>query len=432
MQNHRNLKYLLFLIIYIFSVSSLFCQRMGSEHNMEGSKQVFGPSLFSFETYLFKSDKEPNKSRLDIYVAFANDILQFIKEKHGHYSSEYELLATVFDKKGNLVDERSETKERLVKNFGFTNDRRLSNKHKFSLDLAPAEYKLVINLTDNDTQKTLRREKKIGIKSFSFKNALLSDVFFADKIWTDQKGNIKNSSPNLSRKFFNPDSSFWAQFEIYPKNNKDSLNLKYSIIDMNSHTVARQSFSFLPDRAVVRYLIDLSKYVTITGRYFLILQAIQNELQTKKRVKFSANWSNEQFKKVNIDVAIKTMKDFIPATEFKKIKKAPDSVKKEYFRNFWKKRDPTPETEKNELLEEFYRRVNFSNNYFSVNILDIEGWNTDRGSIYIKYGPPTEVERHLDEINLPPFEIWFYEKLQRRFFFEDRGGRGNFKLVRME
>lgn len=432
MQKPRNTKYLLFLIIYLLSTGSVFSQRMGPGRNMEGSKQVFGPSLFSYETYIFKSSEEENKSRLEVYVAFANDILQFVKDRQGNYSSNYEMLVTVFDKKGNLVGEQSATDDVAAQNFAFTNDRRLSNKHKFSFDLLPAEYKVKINLTDNDTQQTLERKKKIELKSFSFKKALLSEVIFADKIWANQNGKIEKILPNLTRKFVNPDSSFWVQFELYPKNFQDSLNLKYSIIDMNSHTVARKSFSFLPDRNIVRYLIDLSKYVKISGRYFLILQAIQGENQTKKRVKFSANWSNEQFSKVNIDVAIKTMKAFIPSGEFKQIKNAPDSVKKEYFKKFWKQRDPTSETDHNELLEEFYRRVNFSNNYFSVNMLDLEGWHTDRGAIYIKYGAPTEVERHLDEINLPPFEIWFYEKIQRRFFFEDRGGRGDFKLVRME
>ena len=432
MQKPRNTIYFLFLIIYLLSTGSVFSQRMGPGRNMEGSKQVFGPSLFSYETFLFKSSKEDNKSRLEVYVAFANDILQFVKERQGSYSSNYEMLVTVFDKKGNLVGEQSATGDVVAKNFAFTNDRRLSNRHRFSFDLLPAAYKLKISLTDNDTQQTLKREKKIEIKSFSFKKALLSEVIFADKIRANQNGKIEKILPNLTRKFVNPDSSFWVQFELYPKNFKDSLSLKYSIIDMNSHTVARKSFSFLPDRNIVRYLIDLSKYVKISGRYFLILQAIQGENQAKKRVKFSTNWSNEQFSKVNIDIAIKTMKSFIPSGEIKQIKNAPDSVKKEYFKKFWKQRDPSSETEHNELLEEFYRRVNFSNNYFSVNMLDLEGWNTDRGAIYVKYGAPTEVERHLDEINLPPFEIWFYEKIQRRFFFEDRGGRGDFRLVRME
>ena len=432
MQNLRTIKYLLLLIICLLYTDSLFSQRMGQGRNMEGSKQVFGPSLFSYETYLFKSSNEENKSRLEVYVAFANDILQFVKERQGNYSSNYELLVTVFDKKGNLIGEQSETDDVVAKNFAFTNDRRLSNRHNFSFDLNPAQYKLVINLTDNDTQQTLKREKKIEIKRFSFNKALLSEVVFADKIWTNQNGKIEKILPNLTRKFVNPDSSFWVQFELYPKNFNDSLNLKYSIIDMNSHTVARKAFSFLPDTKIIRYLIDLSKHVKISGRYFLILQVNQNENQTKKRVKFSANWNNEEFSKVNIDVAIKTMKDFLPSGDFKQIKNAPDSVKKEYFKKFWKQRDPTPNTENNELLDEFYRRVNFSNNYFSVNMLDLEGWNTDRGAIYIKYGPPTEVERHLDEINLPPHEIWIYEKHQRRYFFEDRGGRGEFKLVRME
>ncbi len=429
---YHYLKYSLFLVIYLLSVTTIFGQPMSQTQDHNRTKQVFSPSLFSFDTYFFMSNKENNKSRMDVYVAFANDILQFVKEKQGNYSADYELLVSVFDKKGNLVGEESATKKIMAKNFGFTNDRGLTNRHNFSFSLIPAEYKLVLNLTNDDTQNTLKRDKKIKIKSFSFKNELVSDVLFADKMNIAADGNFNEIVPNLERKFVNPDSSFWVHFELYPKNFTDSLFLNYSIIDMNSHTVARQSISFLPDRKIIPYLIDLSKYVKISGRYFLILHVSQKEVQTKRRAKFSTNWRNERFSKVNIDVAIKTMKEFIPSKDFKHLKNSADSVKKKYFEKFWKERDPTPETPKNELLEEFYRRINFTNNYFSVNVLNIEGCDTDRGSIYIKYGPPTEVERHLDEINLPPFEIWYYENLRRRYFFEDRSGMGEFKLVRIE
>jgi len=428
---HRYLKYTFFLII-LLSITQIFAQPTSQRKDLNRSKQEFGPSLFSFDTYFFMSDEEDNKSRMDVYVAFANDILQFIKERQGDYSAGYELLVSVFDKKGNLVDEQSVTKKIVVKNFNLTNDRRLSNRHKLYFNLIPSEYKLIINLTDNDTQSTLKREKKIKIKSFQFKNALMSEVLFLDKLNIENDGGINGIVPNLSRKFVNPESSFWAQFELYPKNFTDSLSVDYSIIDMNSHTIARKSVSILPDRKIIQYLIDLSKHIKISGRYFLILHVSQNEVETKRRFKFSSNWSNEKFSKINIEVALKIMKDFIPSSDYKRLKNSADSVKKAYFKKYWKDRDPTSDTEKNELLEEFYRRVNFSNSYFSVNVLDIEGWETDRGAIYIKYGQPTEVERHLDEINLPPFEIWFYEKQQRRFFFEDRSGRGEFKLVRVE
>jgi len=126
------------------------------------------------------------------------------------------------------------------------------------------------------------------------------------------------------------------------------------------------------------------------------------------------------------------LKDFISDKQYKYLKKASDSTKQAWIVDFWKQRDPTPDTEENELQEEFYRRIDFANNYFTVNALDKEGWKTDRGGIYIKYGPPTDVERHQDQLNLPPYEIWYYKKINRRFFFEDKSGVGDYHLVRIE
>ena len=71
-------------------------------------------------------------------------------------------------------------------------------------------------------------------------------------------------------------------------------------------------------------------------------------------------------------------------------------------------------------------------NHFTVNALDKDGWETDRGKIYVKYGQPTTVDRHTNELNVPPYEIWYYSSIDRRFIFEDRSSIGDYTLVKME
>ena len=114
---YRYLKYTLFLVIYLLSVTTILGQPMSQRQDHNRTKQIFSPSLFSFDTYFFMSKEEGNKSRMDVYVAFANDILQFVKEKQGNYSAGYELLVSVFDKKGNLVGQESATKKIMAKNL---------------------------------------------------------------------------------------------------------------------------------------------------------------------------------------------------------------------------------------------------------------------------------------------------------------------------
>ena len=62
-----------------------------------------------------------------------------------------------------------------------------------------------------------------------------------------------------------------------------------------------------------------------------------------------------------------------------------------FIEQFWQRRDPTPGTAENEFKEEHYRRIAYANDHFPS---AIPGWKTDRGRIYITYGPPDEKETH--------------------------------------
>lgn len=68
-----------------------------------------------------------------------------------------------------------------------------------------------------------------------------------------------------------------------------------------------------------------------------------------------------------------------------------DEEREQFIEQFWMRRDPTPDTEENEYREEIYRRIAYANERFASGI---PGWKSDRGMIYIKYGPPDEIDDH--------------------------------------
>jgi GWxTD domain-containing protein len=68
-----------------------------------------------------------------------------------------------------------------------------------------------------------------------------------------------------------------------------------------------------------------------------------------------------------------------------------DEEREKFVEQFWARRDPTPGTEANEFKQEHYRRIAYTNEHFTASI---PGWKTDRGRIYIQYGPPDEIEAH--------------------------------------
>ena len=81
-----------------------------------------------------------------------------------------------------------------------------------------------------------------------------------------------------------------------------------------------------------------------------------------------------------------------------------------FVEQFWLRRDPTPDTVKNEFKEEHYRRLAYANENFASSI---PGWKTDRGRIYITYGPPDEKGSQASQLGLhtAAFEQWRYRHI---------------------
>jgi GWxTD domain-containing protein len=95
-----------------------------------------------------------------------------------------------------------------------------------------------------------------------------------------------------------------------------------------------------------------------------------------------------------------------------------DDERQAFIEQFWLRRDPTPDSSENEFKEEHYRRIAYTNERFPSGI---PGWKTDRGRIYITFGPPDEIESHpsggtyerpIEEgggtTSTYPFEKWRY------------------------
>jgi GWxTD domain-containing protein len=96
------------------------------------------------------------------------------------------------------------------------------------------------------------------------------------------------------------------------------------------------------------------------------------------------------------------------------------------WEEFWKRRDPTPETVRNEAMIEFLRRVSYADRHFQG---FGPGWRSDMGRIYIKNGAPEQTETRSASAETAQLEIWYYSQPYRRYVFADREGFGRFVLV---
>jgi GWxTD domain-containing protein len=92
---------------------------------------------------------------------------------------------------------------------------------------------------------------------------------------------------------------------------------------------------------------------------------------------------------------------------FKRLQTDPE--REHFIEQFWLRRDPTPGTPENEFKEEHYRRIAYANDHFASGI---PGWKTDRGRIYIVYGPPDEIEDHAAAGASPHSQQWLYRYIE--------------------
>ena len=106
-------------------------------------------------------------------------------------------------------------------------------------------------------------------------------------------------------------------------------------------------------------------------------------------------------------------------------------AKRRFLTAFWKQRDPTPGTDRNERREAFYGAVEYANKTFKEGGRNaVSGWRSDRGRIYAKNGAPDEVYRRQQEGRAPRYEVWSYAKGKGYYYiFADRSGFGAFTLI---
>ena len=107
------------------------------------------------------------------------------------------------------------------------------------------------------------------------------------------------------------------------------------------------------------------------------------------------------------------------------------SAKRAFLVNFWKGRDPTPGTAKNEMRELFYARIGEADRRFTDQQHGSRaGWRTDMGRIYIRMGEPVETLRRSQMGLAAPYQVWRFSGAREMWYvFVDRTNFGSYDLV---
>lgn len=358
------------------------------------------------------------------FVEIPFQSLQFIKKEKSFFAS-YDVSISLKNKKGKRIFRKMWSDSIITNDYIQTQSKYRTQKHFVNLKVDKDEYILFSELYDKDTRN--KGSKKIKL-DFSKKDKI--PTLFEPIVVTNLDGNWG----------FND-----GEFPIKGKritNIDDGLTL---IISGFVGTEPYQIEMFYDGKNENERVIIIDNDETFDG-YFLQRHKLKKEYLSsiELNLKFIIKQGGKErsiFKNIsifkpglsgfvnNVEKSFQQMKYILNSDEKKEAKGKKGKELESLFLSFWKKRDPTPNTSINELMEEYYIRVSYVNEYFNMSWR--EGWETDFGMIYILFGPPDQIERS-NSIGTSSsiYQVWYYSRLNKQFVFKDQNGFGDFKLDR--
>ncbi len=151
---------------------------------------------------------------------------------------------------------------------------------------------------------------------------------------------------------------------------------------------------------------------------------VRNNADVLHQSEFLPRWFNIPTSLLNLDTAIDMLRFTATPVQVREIRKGTVSDRERKFKAFWKGRDPSPESAYNELMAEYYARIDQAYDQFTTP--QRPGFDSIMGKTWILYGKPTRIERRFPADGAA-IVVWEYPA--RRFIFRATSGFGDFELV---
>jgi GWxTD domain-containing protein len=413
----------LYFAIFLTAVSfSLFAQ----VENYKIKKKNIWEATYYQDYVNFTSDK-PGLSRMDVFIQVPYKNIQFVKSGNG-FTAKYFVTASVFDEsKKQLIVEKTWNEIIDVMDYNLTVSKDNYHLSKKSIDLRPGNYFIKTRFEDKDSKQEALGENTFIAKSFD-ETLSLSDILLIYK--TDFTQGKSEIVPNVSRNFASSKDEIKFYFEVY---SKDSLDIKkafeYSVLNSENQIIHKESEDRTITPGTNKIFHNLSQFPFDLGAYTLVISILDSNQMVASSTKksFYSHWKGLPGVINDIDKSISQLVYIGTPNELDYIKEGETITEKtKRFLEFWKKKDPSPNNEENEVFDEYYRRVAYAEGNFSTYI---DGWRSDRGMVFIILGAPNNIDRHPFEYDSKPYEVWEYYDLNRSFIFLDETGFGDYRLI---
>ena len=399
---------------------------------------------------------------LETYLQFDASSLRFVPVNINEYKATVEILL-VFNHNDQIIEFRKYELNSPAVTDTLQTDFSFLDQQRFLLPAGSYQLDITLNDINSDSQK-LNHTEIIDIEAndnFIF----LSSIQLAERIEPAQEpGMLTKSGYNIYPyvDFFYPESLNAILFytEVYnvakALGENEGFLITSSVESFETRRVLSDYTRFKRENAKqVNVLLNTKDISSLpTGNYFLVVDVRNrnNEILASNRVFFQrsnpgvrpnmAAFQNMDVHNtfaehiVNRDSLSYFLKALAPISSYTdrefvyNLANTGDIRKmQQYFYHFWLQRDPLNPAEawKNYYIELCRADANFRT-------MVRRGYATDRGRIYLQYGPPNSINKDYDDPAAYPYEIWHYYSINgqsnKRFVFYSRDiATNDFNLI---
>ncbi len=416
------------------------------------------PVHISYDIAKFRGDQ--NTDYLEIYYSFEVSRLKYLKTNDSYQS---EAVISALIKRSSDDSVVSHQAWRIP--FSITDTTMLQTSRTYSdlfgFLLKPDVYRVYIVTGDmNDASVKDSVSFLIDLDPFTSDKVMLSDIELCSSIHPSERDSsnrfYKNTfevKPNPSKIFGFHQPALFYYLETY--NLKTLVSDQYltkAVITnavgkevLNHEKVKKKNYESNVEVGILK--VHELRSGVYTLKYSIVDSSTKAEYSTSKRffvynpslptdtlvatgsgsidASVFATMSEEEIDKEILYVRYIASKEEID--RFAKLKGI--DAKRRSLYEFWENRDEDRVTPFNETRQEYLRRVAYANQQYRTGFK--EGWKTDRGRVYIVYGPCDDTEHHANETDMKPYEIWYYNSIQGgvQFVFGDRTGFSDYILL---
>lgn len=457
---HKRLFTLFVILLFATPISA---QRSNRVSYVNLANRANAPQIFIDNIILPTEDGQANMS---LIFRFDNDFLPYKKispndqisaPKGMEFFTIARLNSEIFKgKAARRANSEVETVSRdlwadtlFTKTFEETESKNLYASGSLSNILEPGIYNYVLQLSLMESTRD-RNSSRQNVRIWDWDNKPTGEVYIIKEKNTDSHLKLMNLNDHV---LFGKDFMALIRIPNYSAENSYSIDVFKTRVNrrdtLKSESVYSSAISNQevkngvipklsqgkdPSLSLIDTDMDFS-YVLLTipnstfenSTYIVEVNSSVSDKPVAKSF-FRSYWQNMPASLLNLDIAIENMKFIISENELKRLKSGNNQEKEKKFRAFWDQKDPTPNTVYNELMAEYYRRIDFAFKEYR-NPGNPIGYESDQGEVYIKFGPPDSKDRQFPT-NGKVLEVWKYSN--RTFVFEKTTGFGDFVLLKAE